>query len=323
MTVHRPVTPEDYFQHDLVIDPEIIFRGLDSVVGFDLETTGLKPDIAQVTQIGAVHLSVPSMVMGTIFNHETQGKIRLTEENAAKLDRETHDTKYPGNNSMSWVLAYNGYHPYTKFLTDESGSVLMGRDFNGREYKIPHKLTDRQVSELVADYRCLSSEENGLTDFIKWTSEQGVHTVVGHNIINFDIPFMNYRRALYGMPAISFNTIDVMWFARGVFLPVLKILSLHGNTFAARMASNLKPRKEGEPLKSSLQDIRNCGFDVKTAGLAHHAIGDVETTAGVLVAMVNFIKEVKPLLDNNALMSSLQEYRSSLHDKFAAKEWGY
>lgn len=323
MTVHRPGTPEDYFQHDLVIDPEIIFMGIDSVVGFDLETTGLKPDKAQITQIGAVHLSVPSMLMGNIFNHETQGKIRLTDENASKLSSEAHDTKAPGNGSLSWVLAYNGYHPYTKFLTDEAGTALMGRDFNGREFKMPHKLTDRQVSELIADYRCLSSEEGGLTDFVKWASEQGVHTFVGHNIINFDIPFMNYRRDVYGMPAVNFNTIDTMWFARGVFLPVLKILSMHGDTFAARMASNLSPRKAGDPLRSSLQDLRNCGFDVKTAGLAHHAIGDVETTAGVLVAMVNFLKEVKPLFDNNPLMSSLQEYRSSLRDNFAAKGWGY
>lgn len=323
MTLHKPTTPEDYFQQELVNDPEILFRGVDSVVGFDLEATGLKPERAQVTQIGAVHLSVPSMVMGTIFNHETQGKLRLTDENISKLDNESSSAKAPGNGSLSWVLAYNGYHPYTKFLTDAAGTILIGRDYHGNEFKMPHKLTDMQVAEVVADYRCLSSEENGLSDFAKWVSDQGVHTFVGHNIINFDIPFMNHRRSLYGMAPLSFNTIDTMWFARGVFLPVVQILSAQGDTFSMRLASNLASRKPGGPLKSSLQDLRNCGFDVKTAGLAHHAIGDVETTAGILVAMVNFLKEVKPLFDNNVLMSSLQEYRSSLRDNFAAKGWGY
>lgn len=318
--LHALRDPRDYFSTKWSLSAKTLKSSLAQCVGFDLETTGLNPASAQITQIGAISLDDPSIV----FNSLNNGKVQLTPENRIKLVNEACDSFSQDSDSLSWVLAYNNYHPLVQFLRDDNGNFLKCVGLGGREYNLPGKPTKEQALDVINDTSHLLTEEEALGCFQDWLLTIETKSLLGHNIINFDVPFLASRQRVYGLPSVRFPYIDTMWFARGVFLPVIHILAQAGDDFAKNMVAQLLPKKEGSPLQSSLQSIRKCGMIVKTAGEAHNAIGDVLTTVGVLEAMNSYLIEVSgKFLENEHLLASLQDHLDFLRNYYEDRNWGY
>jgi DNA polymerase III alpha subunit (gram-positive type) len=284
-----------------------------SFMVFDLETTGLDGDHAQVTQVAG------AIVNGTTFevSSEFYRRIRLTDRagkfpnNVLRLNEEVASHREQGTDSIHWVLTYNKHHPlfrfqdeilkddldagkitqeeYTRLLPATQGTMQNGTwpDGNPRmkKFSLPRVLTRDQLEEFLDDDADNGVEEEvALSDFYLWMEEQGVTKAAGHNAHIFDKKFITKRAGMYDLMGFWIPVTDTMWISRLIFLPALRAMAESGDAEATFIITKLNVWKNIDRLSSSLQDLREA-FGVE-GGEAHNAQGDVRTNILVLKAMV-------------------------------------
>lgn len=265
------------------------------LIALDIETTGLNPDAAQVTQIASI-----APVLGSSYS----AKAGLTETTMDHLARERNlPMDKLGAGTMHWVLAYNSYHPLNEWLYKACGLcpsdlpsvkrplAVLSNSACGISYlpvNTPVKLDSPSFQQLKVFSDSRMSESRMLEGFSSWLSMQsrdrGIR-LLGQNIIAFDMPFLSRRMSINGVVSeYEIDQVDTMWISRILVIPALRVLSSIGHSESSTILSKLK-RGTGR-YSSSLQDLKTA-FVVE-GGKAHDAAGDCQTTIEVLLAMKKY-----------------------------------
>lgn len=274
---------------------------------FDLETTGFSGAVNQIVQFGSM------LVEGTTLEAAQPPvgiKVQLDEESINLLEAEVKSNKTPGYESQHFVLALTGYHPLIRPIMDilqdqlDAGLITQEEFENRTEgaldeyidpvtgyqttFKVPHKITMDEFLQVKADNLQRVPEKEALEIFLQTTSiAEG--KFAGHNVLLYDIPFLNARLRKYGLPELKVEeTLDTLWYCRLAFLPLVKALDEAGDPEAHRIHQYLL-NQYSKPLglSSRLQELReSLAVD---GGLAHDAVGDVFTNLNVLKVLVSFI----------------------------------
>jgi hypothetical protein len=283
---------------------------LPNLVSFDIETTGLPgASGVQLTQAGMVLGDYKNTVLLSSrchLNDSTMSTLRLEAMTA------------PGTlkkGSRHWVLRYNGYSPVFKSYQDYLQS-----------WGCPHKLASLHEGRLVfvdgsaerplgpSHMLLLEEEMHMYPDEARLLST--IHdcmaehlpgrALLGQNILDFDIPFVNARAEALGMAGIdAAEVVDTVWISRIIIIPALQVLSdvdpLSGKLLYALTDFRGK-------VSSHLQDMRKV-FAVM-GGQAHEAVGDCITTLGLVSKFQEYAVWAKGRL---ATLPALQaEYRRRL-----------
>ena len=285
------------YQEQLATEGLAYLAGLSTMdlVALDIETTGLQPASAQITQIAAT----------TVEDHSGfySRKAGLTEETIGKLQTEyAKHQQYVGFGSTHWVLTYNGYHEAFKWLCPQDAAlpgVKRPLAITGAEGGIayvqsntPAKLSISGLQEITKFSSQLASEADVLEGIRVWLDAEHSKCpglmLLGQNIIAFDLPFIGKRSSLCGITALPvLPVVDTMWISRIIFIPLLRALAADKDELSTQMLLKLSDGKGG--FKSGLQDLRKA-LGVK-GGTAHDALGDCTTTFDVLLAMKAYAKD--------------------------------
>lgn len=277
------------------------------LVALDLETTGLSPVTAQITQAGAVHGDITD-------NLGYFGKTAsLSDESFSCLAAESRAAAYHRSAPMHWVLGYNSYHEVFSKLQYRMPGILpnvskpcavmgtSGVTFVSGD--TPYLLNAAELEEVRQRCSFLLPEDQVIRMLQQWVAQVPAGSMlVGQNILAFDLPFLYERARCSGgsfehtyTPA---TIVDTMWVSRVLAIPALRALGVDDKVYGHVLRA-LHNGKGG--YKSSLQDLRKA-FGV-TGGAAHSATGDCVTTLAVLRAMVALAEHVS----SRALFSDEQE----------------
>jgi len=281
------------------------------MVCLDIETTGLKGEnpLTQVTQL--------FLQEQTGYQEVLIHPIRLLPENVEKLREEVSQEGHLDDSSLHWVLSLNKHHPLFKYQKDIPGvpeeetknSILIGEDEDGesiyRTYDIPRKLTDQEFQEFLVEQENYPTEEEALSTLYTWWEGAGEEICVfGHNVIMFDIPFLNSRGSLYGYSFKELHVLDTIWINRLLLLPMLIALK-RSVPIGSRMTGWYEGlHVYGKKYSSSLQDLRRV-FNLCQDGEAHTAKDDVRTTIELLAFQGKFIDKVSPVIAEDTLIHDL------------------
>ncbi len=337
-------------------------KDLDSttpLIVMDLETTGLNPAKAQITQIGAACVSpednfqkiVKSFeanidLLPEVYNQLEGESIESHEQKLSELGLEHYKGQLsPHVDSAHWLLAYNNHHPLNQWEKGEDGSLveeqmhdssgplfasrknpdgttMIGEDgkpipdeTKPRMYRVPKRLSKEQIEAIKKDATSsgMPTEEKALKEFHSWLSETPNGIVCGHNAMAFDWTFVNQRFELYGLPKIAGKKFyDTMWVSRLIFIPALETLveiqeefDIDGDTpekiLSILKGSKSKPSSALQSLKTALK---------LPGGLAHTAIGDVETTIQLFKKMHGFIKSFSAKIESDLKAKELYQAKS-------------
>ncbi len=285
----------------------------------DIETTGFSPAHSQVTQVGMMAVGHNRPRMST--------KCRLTTDTLRKLELEASYPVVGGlkRGSTHWVLRYNSYHPmfrrYGEFLIGGPCAHKLaimtptGLQFADQGSEIPLVPADMRI--LSKGPLNLPEERNLLTGLFSQLQTLPPGTsMLGQNIMGFDIPFLEARAALYGINAwFHPKVVDTMWISRVLLIPTLEVLAPDDNLSSKILSKLTQPSGK---VSSSLQDlVVALGA---TGGAAHDAMGDCLTTVNVLKKMQEYAIYADDILSGTPALLEAWQRRV---DKEAAKEPKY
>lgn len=262
------------------------------MVALDLETAGLTPEASQITQAGMVDALTKRVLVSN--------RCQLTLETLGSLRKEAESSNLLGRGSTHWVLRYNNYHSifksYESYLLDPNNPAPVVTQKEGKLQVMPpdseRPLSPRDFRELLLSTENLLTEEALLLKISSRMQEAPIgFSLVGQNILLFDLPFIMCRAAKYGItPWVPSSCVDTMWVSRILIIPALRTLCLE-DPLSDRILGTLGGYNRPS---SSLQSLRKAfGCD---GGVAHDAVGDCHTNVSVALALIAYAKHAQELL---------------------------
>jgi DNA polymerase III epsilon subunit-like protein len=277
--------------------------------------------------------------LGKLHAETKKSPGRITQPDGSQVE-----TSGVGSFDVHMPLAINGYHPHFGFEVDEEGNEKTyqvagtgrheGRIFTNKHLKklsaeqlndvIRHShgnLSDEQIQELLENpaassiegVDALKKEYEVLQRFVNFVKKAGAEGVMGHNIRDFDIPFLRHRLQRYGIedPFKTLKIYDTLIFARTAFVPVLKSLAAALQIVGESEESNevLRVAKflqegGGGKVSSKLQDLVEALQVHDDSNIAHNSLGDVRANIKVLEALEKFIEKYSGILNDSASQPS-------------------
>lgn len=238
----------------------------DSVwIFFDTETTGLKPEDAQLLEIAAV--AVKSDLLddaGVIAKYHT--KVTLTPETEKKR-KEPHVPLRPNDKSVEDLLSM------TQYFDTKAGAKY---------------IDEKDAIE-------------GFYEFIKKMSSQGKVVLVAHNA-SFDNNFISGRGKVYSVPKLDYEVIDTLQVMEEVFYPLIQVVDEMGilPKIKTKFGVSFTLGNISKALDINVDDWHSALADVKMLIKITKAVvnlleknGDLDVSAGYKVAMDRKAKMAK------------------------------
>lgn len=235
----------------------------DSVwVFFDTETTGLKPEQAQLLEIAAI--AVRSDLMddaAVIAKYHT--KVTLTPETEKKR-KEPHIPKDARDKSIEDLLAMTQYH-----------STSSGAGY-------------------IEEQKALE----GFFEFLQKLSTDGKIVLVAHNA-KFDNNFIEVRAKKYGIPLVKHDVIDTLQVMEEIFYPLIQVVDEKGilPKIKTKFGVSFTLGNVSKALDINVDDWHSALADVKMLIKITKAVlalleknGDLDVTAGHKTAMARKAK---------------------------------
>ncbi len=240
---------------DALLDTFLKLEGK-TLIMFDLETLGLDPahDYAQITEVAAWAVS------GDDFKIIEKLNFGVTLSDASE-----------------------------KLLSDPNGFERFNWERIRRKRK--DSMTDpNDILKMTRYYelKCeFKNEKSAITEFVDFVSKYDNRVLVAHNA-GFDVKFIGSRASSYGMELPSAEVVDTLKISRYFFGPAIETLSEHEDAVGL-FRSLFRNAGQHSHISSKLGELATA-FKMDSENW-HTASADVEMMHGVMVKMLEFLKE--------------------------------
>lgn len=295
---------------------------------FDLETSGLverypqdknterqKEQILQIAAL-ACHFTKKDGVVTIVAEDKLDITVNLQDNVRARLDTDSVEYKryllHKLNTFLNDITFKNPGGPVqVKNLND---IINLPDDLRAKSKKFieDHKST-KEILDMTGykEENATASEKEALSAFLSFIDKYSGRILSGHNILNFDLKFVNQRASEYEIPQRIENIdgiLDTLVVARNVFQPTLDLLEEKFRTAVTNINNQLKVKISTTFLKNEQKEIMNNIFNKLESELKKHPEEEKELAKiGIIYGMLLD----KIALDKQKLTNPSTGYRTS------------
>ena len=291
-----------YLKLDDLLNNVLNFKGRDLLL-LDTETTGVKGERDQLTQIAAAIVNGESLTVKKEFNEKVQLlpgiQNSLFDKMSPEMIARSEKEKAKKNLGLKDILQMTNYFDLSKQEKGEmSKSKDKGQYLKGKYQEAAPKNTEKEVIE----------------SFLNFIRSSNKPIIVAHNL-DFDVSFLKERMKLYGLKETELgspsNQLDTLDLVKHYFVPALQSLMKTPNENVKKIAmkiltkitkiSNREYKKKGTIRFSSTASLgpQSQALQIDAKGW-HDAFADIMMMLDVMKKVIKFLKDNKDTIENES-----------------------